>query len=98
MSLFPTYKQPNKGRKFIIKDVDMRYSFDSLREIAERIVGANFEEGDICYFQNSGVTRRKVLLMKNGIVYQLYWMKLKGEFIEIDHANGQLKHYIDFNE
>lgn len=98
MSLFPTYKQPRGGRKFLVKDVDMRYSFDMLQEIAVKQVGCDFLAGDICYFENSNHTRRKVLLMKNGVIYQLYWMKVKGKFVEIDEPTGQIKKFIDFTE
>lgn len=96
--LFPTYRQPRGGRKFLVKDVDMRYSFDTLKELALMKVGCDFEAGDICYFENTNHTRRKVLLMRDDIIYCLYWMKIKGGFVEIDAPNGLIKKYIDFNQ
>ena len=98
MSLFPGYRQPKQGQKFFISNVDMRCSFDSLKDLAIKKVGADFEKGDICYFENSNSNRRKVLLQKEGIVFQLYWMKIKGRFIPIKEQDGLLKRYVDFKE
>lgn len=98
MPLFPTYKQPRGGQKYLVKNVDMRYSFDRLKDIATQTVGCDFEKGDICYFENSNHTRRKVLLMRGEVIYCLYWMKVRGAFVEIDEPNGQIRKYIDFTE
>ncbi len=96
MNLFPTYNQPSTGRKLIVTNVDMRFSFESLAAIAKKYVGADFDAGDICYFENNKGDRRKVLLKKNGVVIQLYWMKVKGNFIPLDVKDGEMKDYVDF--
>lgn len=97
-SLFPTWRQEKEGRKFFLKNVDMRCSFEGLKEIAVTRLGCDFLAGDMCYFENTNLTRRKALIYKDGVIYQLYWMKVKGKFIEIYQGDGLITEYIDFKE
>jgi transposase len=68
------------GKKFVIKGVDMRLSFDSLKQIAQEEVKAKFEKGDICYFENSTKTKVKLLFQRGNVVIIIYCFKLDGEF------------------
>lgn len=75
----------------------MRMSFDSLKLMAQT-KGADFDKGDVCYFENSNQDRRKVLFQKSGLIFILYWMKLRGKFVPVNEKDGLLKHYVDFKE
>lgn len=97
MPLFPVFKQKRLGRKFLFKNIDMRYSFDMLSELAVA-KGVDLENGDIAYFENVKQNRRKVLIKKEDVIYCLYWMKVRGQFIAIDAPDGEIKRFIDFTK
>lgn len=98
MGLFPLISEKKSGRKFLVKNVDMRWSFDSLKDLAIKKVGADFLKGDVVYFENANITRRKALLIKGEVIIMAYWMKLKGKFVELGEPEGSIKGFINFME
>lgn len=79
-------------RYFYAMNINMHYSFDSLAKLAEKMLGAELDVGDIIICDNKNRDKRKVL-QKTKFGYIIHYGRLhnKVEFASLAEANGQIK-------
>lgn len=84
-------KPTRKKRVFYAKEVNMNWSFDRLAHLAEKLLGAELDVGDVIVCDNSKQDKRK-LLQKTATGYIIFYArKHKGDTFDAlaDH-NGKI--------
>lgn len=80
-----------KRRVFYALDVNMNFSFDSLAAMAEKMLGATLDVGDIIVCDNHNGDKRK-MLQKTRDGYMIYYARLhEKQFEHLLEHNGQVK-------
>lgn len=78
-------------RYFYAKDVNMSLSFDRLAKMAQEMLGADLEVGDIIICDNANKDKRK-MLQRTKMGFIIYYARMdKHEFLELAGKDGKLR-------
>jgi hypothetical protein len=84
-------KTTRPKRYFYANNVNMNWSFDRLAHLAETLLGAELDVGDIIICDNHNKTKRK-MLQKTKRGFMIYYGRLHKElFVALADNNGQIK-------
>lgn len=85
-------KTTRPKRYFYAAGINMNYSFDTLSRMAQKMLGAELDVGDIIICDNADQTKRK-MLQKTKTGFMIYYARLNGKqiFAQLAAHNGMLK-------
>lgn len=78
-------------RIFYADNINMNWSFDSLAELAKKLLGAELEVGDILICDNTKKDKRKMLQMTSSGFMIYYGRHHEELFTPLAENNGQLR-------